>query len=88
LSLQSNILIDHNGTARLVDFGLSTIKPEFDSTSYNSSTIGGALRWLSPELLPVSGKARILSPASDIYSLGSVILQVSQEFYKLVHTLM
>ena len=84
---QSNILIDHDGTARLIDFGLSTIKPDFDVTSFDSSTIGGAVRWLAPELLPSTGKTRVLSRPSDIYSLGSVILQVSLALHKQGHTL-
>jgi serine/threonine protein kinase len=80
--LQNNILIDHDGTARLIDFGLSTIKPEFDGNSFNSSTIGGAIRWLAPELLPGFGKTRVLNLSSDIYSLGSVILQVSLALHR------
>lgn len=83
VSFQANILIDDDGTARLTDFGLSTT-PEFEGTSYNSSTFGGAIRWLAPELLTDSSKRRLqveaLSPASDVYYLGAVILQVSKEF--------
>ena len=81
-------MIDDDGTARLIDFGLSTIKPEFDGNSFNSSTVGGAIRWLAPELLAGFGRTRVLSRPSDIYSLGSVILQVSLTFHKQAHTLM
>jgi serine/threonine protein kinase len=75
---QANILIDRNGKALLVDFGLSTIKAEFEGTSYYSSTVGGALRWRAPELLAVTDRdvAPNLSTACDIYSYGSIMLQV------------
>jgi serine/threonine protein kinase len=78
VSIQANILIDGVGKARLVDFGLSTIKAEFEGTSYDSSTVGGALRWRAPELLAVCEDdiACNLSAACDIYSYGSVMLQV------------
>ena len=61
-----------------MDFGLSTIKAEFEGTSYYSSTVGGALRWRAPELLAVSEHdvAPNLSTACDIYSYGSIMLQV------------
>jgi hypothetical protein len=76
--MQANILINGDGKALLVDFSLSTIKAEFEGTSYYSSTVGGALRWRAPELLSVSEDdvAPNLSTACDISSYGSVALQV------------
>lgn len=77
-----NALIDDNGRARLVDFGLSVIKAEFDGTSLITSTVGGAVRYLAPDLLPPSGTSDDvynfvpnLTFACDIWSLGSLILQ-------------
>jgi serine/threonine protein kinase len=76
---QSNILIDANGTASLCDFGLSTILAEFHGTSLFTSTISGSVRWTAPELYEVTdGTIAIgLTTQSDIYSFGSVMLQVS-----------
>jgi serine/threonine protein kinase len=76
--LQANILIDDNGKALLVDFGLSTIKAEFEGTSYCSSTVGGAIRWRALELLPLTPEdfTPKLTAACDVYSYGSVMLQV------------
>jgi serine/threonine protein kinase len=76
--LQANILIDDNGKARLVDFGLSTIKAEFEGTSYSSSTVGGAIRWRALELLPFTAEdfTPKLTAACDVYSYGGIMLQV------------
>lgn len=74
----TNVLIDRNGKAYIVDFGLSTIKAEFENTPYWPSTVGGAIRWRAPELLPTPSNnyAPVLSSACDVYSFGSLMLQV------------
>ncbi|KAF7968241.1 hypothetical protein HWV62_31575 [Athelia sp. TMB] len=77
----SNILLNEGRHACLSDFGMSSIKVEFIGTSYWSSTIGGAIRWRAPELLPslvsdVYNFQPDLSSRCDIYSFGSVMLQV------------
>lgn len=95
----ANVLIDDNEKACLTDFGLSSIKEEFEGTSFLSvsgsllsvqhfksstfiqSTIGGALRFRALEISPpVEGSYENFKPeltfACDVYSLGSVILQV------------
>lgn len=73
-----NVLINGSRRACLVDFGLSSIKAEFEGTSYWSSTVGGAIRWRALELLPTpkNGYNPILTTACDIYSFGSVMLEV------------
>ncbi|KIJ64204.1 hypothetical protein HYDPIDRAFT_40439 [Hydnomerulius pinastri MD-312] len=79
-----NVLVDENHSARLADFGLSTVPGEIPETLgfLESSPAAGALRWTSPERYPINliatGKIA-LAPAtemSDIYSLGSLALQV------------
>ncbi|KAH7924665.1 kinase-like protein [Leucogyrophana mollusca] len=78
----SNILIDAKGNACLADFGLSTVIMEFQGTSYYTSSIKGAVRWAAPELFEVLDENEGGSPpslpttSSDIYSFGSVMLQV------------
>ncbi|KZP09975.1 kinase-like protein, partial [Athelia psychrophila] len=77
----SNILINENHHACLGDFGLSSIQADSEGTGYWTSTIGGAIRWRAPELLPslVSDVYTFqpdLSWRCDIYSFGSVMLQV------------
>ncbi|KAF7976005.1 hypothetical protein HWV62_8006 [Athelia sp. TMB] len=48
----ANVLIDDNRIACLTDFGLSTLRAGFENPSYWTSTVGGAIRWRAPELLP------------------------------------
>ncbi|KAF7983538.1 hypothetical protein HWV62_21102 [Athelia sp. TMB] len=73
-----NVLIDDDGSARIGGFGHSTIMHEFDDSS---SVIGGYLRFRALELMPpLDGDFEhfrpMLTPACDIYSLGSVVLQI------------
>lgn len=79
----ANVLINDSGMACLIDFGLSLIKADFEGTAFITSTVGGAMRWRAPELIPPedTGVYEKFKPtltfACDIYSLGSVTLQVS-----------
>ncbi|KAG2060044.1 kinase-like protein [Suillus hirtellus] len=76
-NLQSNVLIYGDGRACLADFGLSTIILEFVGTSYFTSSIRGNVRWVAAELCEVSEDDELsLSPECDIYSFGSITLQV------------
>jgi len=76
----SNVLMDMNGNAYLADFGLLSIVLEFRSVPYVSTAIGSSVRWAAPELFEVpdkdDGTTLQLSMPSDIYSFGSVMLQV------------
>ncbi|KAF7982001.1 hypothetical protein HWV62_30845 [Athelia sp. TMB] len=77
----ANVLIDDDGSARLTDFGLSTIIAEFEDTSFITSTIGGYLRFRALEIMPpltgdYEGFKPVLTPACDVYSLGGVVLQI------------
>ncbi|KAJ8593427.1 kinase-like protein [Rhizopogon salebrosus TDB-379] len=66
-----NVLIHGNGTACLADFGLSVV------ASWTSA-FHGNFRWMAPELLgePEDDKPVRPSKYSDIYSFGSIMLQV------------
>ncbi|KAJ7585178.1 TKL/TKL-ccin protein kinase [Mycena floridula] len=73
----ANILIDHKGTACLADFGLSSIAKEFETPSYFTSSIGGAVRWADPLLHKYHDRTEpVLGPWNDIYSFGSVMLEL------------
>ena len=55
--------------------------PDFVGTSYWSRTVGGAMRWRAPELVPHTSEeietyVGDLTPKCDIYSLGSLALHV------------
>ncbi|KAG1719937.1 kinase-like domain-containing protein [Suillus lakei] len=81
----SNVLIYGNGRACLADFGLSTLIVEFAGTSYLTSSMKGNIRWAAAELFEVpedddedqEGEVSVsLSIECDIYSFGSIFLQV------------
>ncbi|KAG1906932.1 kinase-like domain-containing protein [Suillus fuscotomentosus] len=75
----SNVLINAEGMACLVDFGLSTVIGgglEGGSSIAPSSCRPGAIRWTAPELLGDPEISYLPTPKSDIYSFGSVMLQI------------
>jgi len=75
-----NVLMDTNGNAYLADFGFLPIVLAFRTAPYLSTVIGSSVRWAAPELFEVpkstKGPPLQLSLHSDIYSFGSIMLQV------------
>ncbi|KAJ7792599.1 kinase-like domain-containing protein, partial [Mycena olivaceomarginata] len=70
-----NILIDERGTACLSDFGLAGLVES--EPTLRSSTRGGSIRWMPPELLsPPSGVSFTRTTASDIWAFGCVCGEV------------
>ena len=83
LILQSNVLVHGNGRACLADFGLSTMVLGFTNPSYFTRSIRGNIRWAAAELFEVpdddddeGATAVSLSIECDVYSFGSIALQV------------
>ncbi|KAG2046745.1 kinase-like protein [Suillus hirtellus] len=70
----NNILINGQGKACLTDFGLSTASGGFQGTSYFGAGRHGAIRWVAPEIIIGVGQHSTFE--SDIYSFGSIMLQV------------
>lgn len=66
----SNILIGRKGPAKLADFGLAKFSDASDITT--GQPMLGTLRYMAPETFS-GGQA---SPASDIYSLGTVLYEL------------
>lgn len=63
-----NIIVTPNGTARIIDFGLST-----SDDSIYKGCVGGSDGYSAPEIMQGKGPA---GAASDIYSLGCLIEQI------------
>ncbi|KIK91331.1 hypothetical protein PAXRUDRAFT_830937 [Paxillus rubicundulus Ve08.2h10] len=76
----SNVLMDTKGNAYLADFGFLPIVLGFRAAPYVSTAIGNSVRWAAPELFEPpetnDGPPLQLSMQSDIYSFGSIMLQV------------
>ena len=68
----SNILIDDHGHAKLTDFGLAKLTDGGDTLT-RTGVVLGTPTYMSPE--QASGRMGKIGPASDIYSLGTVLYQ-------------
>ena len=81
-SSKSNILIDSDGKAFLADFGLSS---NACGPSYAIPSTGGSVRWAAPEHFRVlyDSCPSTATTHGDIYSYGSVMLQVSTDIHRL-----
>ncbi|KAL3642567.1 hypothetical protein CASFOL_013382 [Castilleja foliolosa] len=66
----SNILLDHDFTPKLADFGLAKLFR--DDASHISTRVAGTLGYLSPEYAHTGHLTR----KSDIYSFGVVLLEI------------
>jgi serine/threonine protein kinase len=77
------VLIDSDGHARLTDFGLSSVINAGEGMTYLAMTTRrpGALRWVAPELVVKDTTGIAPTFGSDIYSFGSLMLQVSFGFH-------
>ncbi|KAE9099934.1 hypothetical protein PF010_g15006 [Phytophthora fragariae] len=83
----NNILIGSDGSAKLTDFGLSTVEsnttectsePECETESACGAQVSvGAIRWKAPEVL----RGEKSTFASDIYSFGMCILEAASGSY-------
>lgn len=65
-----NILIDAQGQARLIDFGLSKME---DAWGEQSLLLGGTLEFLPPEIAPTDGRLGEAGPASDVFGIGATL---------------
>ncbi len=73
----SNILIDQNGRARILDFGLAKDLYEESQEEATLVTAAGAVVGTLPYLSPEQARGdRVLDLRSDVYSLGVVLFKV------------
>lgn len=71
----ANILLDHNYVSKIGDVGLSAIVNEYSfsmSLKYKDTNLVGTLGYVDPEYQ----RTGQVSPKSDVYALGIVILQL------------
>jgi len=66
-------MVDESGNARITDFGLAIIARDSNSLTSTSNDQTQAYRWTAPEVL---GAGEGVTKASDVFSLGMVIIEV------------
>jgi serine/threonine protein kinase len=66
----SNILVGRDGVIRLADFGIARMLADPDGHTVSGTTIGTAA-YIAPEQV----RGETVTPASDVYSLGLVLLE-------------
>lgn len=74
-----NILVDLQGRAQLSDFGVMSLLAEIPTSAQPSGGVRSAVRWTDPQLFEVQeGEINPCIPTeqTDIYSMGSILLQL------------
>ncbi|KAG0500198.1 hypothetical protein HPP92_000270 [Vanilla planifolia] len=69
-----NVLLDHNLTPKLSDFGLAKLQPKNKSLVSMGAT-RGTIGCIAPEL--VSGSFGNVSHKSDVYSFGMLLMNMA-----------
>jgi eukaryotic-like serine/threonine-protein kinase len=69
----ANVMIDANGHAHLIDFGLAR-RGDLDSDLTRDGAILGTPKYMAPE--QANGESRTAGERSDIYSLGVILFEM------------
>ncbi|HWB11705.1 MAG TPA: serine/threonine-protein kinase [Pirellulales bacterium] len=70
----ANILVAHDGTPKITDFGLAKRLEDEDGAQTRSGSILGTPDYMSPE--QASGRIREVGPPADIYALGAMLYEM------------
>ncbi|MCX7806217.1 MAG: protein kinase, partial [Planctomycetota bacterium] len=70
----ANIMVDRNGTAHVMDFGLAKRVDEQDLALTKTGTTMGTPAYMSPE--QAQGNLAAIDAQSDVYSIGAVLYEM------------
>ena len=73
VTVQSNVLVDGAGRARITDFSQATVVQNPDSMRVVPGDQGNTTQWTAPEILNETGT---YSKASDVFSFAMIMIEV------------
>ncbi|MFZ2511046.1 MAG: Stk1 family PASTA domain-containing Ser/Thr kinase [Gordonia sp. (in: high G+C Gram-positive bacteria)] len=68
----ANVMIDHTGAVKVMDFGIARAMDDTSATMTQTSAVMGTAQYLSPE----QARGIKVDPRSDIYSMGCVLFEL------------
>ena len=76
----SNIIVDRDGTAKIIDFGIAKATTNLTTSTTTEGIIKGTPRYMSPEQIEGEGE---FDQTTDLYSLGVILFEMitSQPLY-------
>lgn len=73
MRVQSNVLVDETGRARITDFALAIVIRKQHSIRTPLNKRGHTARWTAPEILNETGS---YSKEADVFSFAMVVIEV------------
>jgi serine/threonine-protein kinase len=73
----ANIFLSPAGQAKILDFGLVKVAPEFEGAALEELTIAGEIFGTTVYMSPEQARGEELDPRSDIFSLGVVLYEMA-----------
>lgn len=73
----ANIFLSPNGQAKILDFGLVKVQPEFEGAALEDLTIAGEIFGTTVYMSPEQARGEDLDPRSDLFSLGVVLYEMA-----------